>query len=140
MNIPMWTKIFHLFFVIAWMATVFALPRILSGLAEGGHEPAVRDRLIPLGLRVYRLGHHLFGFAFVFGLLLWLYFGIGGPWLHVKLVLVALLLVHFTLCGRWLKKVAAGGSLPPAGMLRWFQHLPSLLLLGVIWLVLAKPF
>jgi len=140
MNFYLWTKILHLFFVITWMATVFCLPPILLGLTEAGDEAAVRDRFIPLGRKIYRLGHNLFGLAFGFGLVLWLYFGIGGPWLHVKLVLVTLLLVHFTLSGRWLKSVAAGRALPSVRVLRWFNRVPALLLLAVIWLVLAKPF
>lgn len=45
----------------------------------------------------------------------------------------------FTLSGRWLKRVADGRALPSAGVLRWFNHVPSLLLLAVIWLMLAKP-
>ena len=40
-----WVKTFHLVFVVAWMATVFYLPRILVNLAEAGAEPAVRARL-----------------------------------------------------------------------------------------------
>lgn len=42
MQIYFWTKTAHLVFVIAWMATVFYLPRILVNLAEAGDEPAVR--------------------------------------------------------------------------------------------------
>ena len=40
-----WIKSFHVVFVIAWMATVFYLPRILVNLAEAGEEPAVKARL-----------------------------------------------------------------------------------------------
>ena len=39
----LWTKLFHVLFVMAWMATVFYLPRILVNLAEAGAETAVRD-------------------------------------------------------------------------------------------------
>ena len=35
----LWTKTFHLLFVIAWMATVFYLPRILVNLAETRGQP-----------------------------------------------------------------------------------------------------
>ena len=34
-SLYLWVKTFHLVFVIAWMATVFYLPRILVNLAEG---------------------------------------------------------------------------------------------------------
>jgi len=34
--IYVWTKTLHLLFVIAWMAAVFYLPRILVNVAEAG--------------------------------------------------------------------------------------------------------
>lgn len=140
MDVYLWAKLLHVFFVITWMATVYSLPRMLLTLAEAGNEGALRDRVVRSGKRVYVLGHNLFGGAFCFGLVLWLYVGIGGPWLHAKLVLVVLLLVHFTIGGRWLKRYAAGRSLPSARVLWWFNQVPSILLLAILWLVLAKPF
>lgn len=135
-----WTKTFHLVFVIAWMATVFYLPRILVNLAEAGDVPAVRDRLVLMGRRLYRFGHVVFGIAFAFGLVLWLHFGMAGGWLHAKLGLVAVLLAYFVVCGRWLKGVDKGRALPSAKALRWLNELPVLLLVAIVYLVLAKPF
>jgi protoporphyrinogen IX oxidase len=134
------TKTAHLVFVIAWMATVFYLPRILVNLAEAEGEPAVRARLALMGRRLYRFGHAMFGLALLFGLALWLHFGITGAWLHAKLALVALLLGYFIVAGRWLKGVDAGRGLPSAKALRWFNELPVLLLAAIVYLVLAKPF
>lgn len=136
----LWTKLFHLVFVIAWMACVFYLPRILVNLAEAGPEPAVRDRLALMGRRLYRFGHTMFGLAFLLGLTLWLHFGIAGGWLHAKLTAVLLLLVYFVVAGRWLKRAAAGGPLPGATALRWFNEIPLLLLIAILWLVYFKPF
>lgn len=140
MQAYLWTKTAHLVFVIAWMSCVFYLPRILVNLSEAGEVPAVRTRLQLMGRRLYRFGHVMFGLAFVPGLVLWLYFGIAGGWLHAKLALVALLLAHYTVAGRWLKGHAAGRALPSARALRWFNEVPVLLLVAVIYLVLAKPF
>ena len=134
------TKTFHLVFVIAWMSTVFYLPRILVNIAEAGESGEVRARLVLMGRRLYRFGHMMFGIAFLFGLALWLYFHVAGGWLHAKLVLVALMLAHFTVAGRWLKGLDKGRGLPSAKALRWFNELPVLLLLAIVWLVLAKPF
>ena len=64
-------KSLHLLFVIAWMATVFYLPRILVNLAETANEPAVQARLRLMGRRLYKFGHNMFGIAFLFGLTLW---------------------------------------------------------------------
>ena len=139
MQAYLWTKTAHLVFVIAWMAAVFYLPRILVNLAEAGDEPAVRARLVLMGRRLYRFGHTMFGLAFLLGLALWLHFGIAGSWLHLKLVFVALLLAHYGVAGRWLKGVDKGRALPAAKTLRWFNELPVVLLVSVVYLVLAKP-
>jgi putative membrane protein len=140
MQAYLWTKTAHLVFVIAFMACVFYLPRILVNLAEAGDEPAVRARLLLMGRRLYRFGHTMFGIAFVLGLVLWLHFDIVGGWLHAKLAFVALLLAHFIVAGRWLKAVDKGRALPSATTLRWFNELPVVLLVVIVYLVLAKPF
>jgi putative membrane protein len=100
----------------------------------------VRARLVLMGRRLYRFGHMMFGFAVVLGLVLWLHFGIAGPWLHAKLALVVLMLAHNTIAGRWLKGFDAGRALPSSKALRWFNEAPVLLLVGIVYLVLAKPF
>ena len=136
----LWTKTFHLVFVMAWMATVFYLPRILVNLAEAGAHDEVRARLLTMGQRLYRFGHHMFGVAFVLGLVLWLYFGIDGGWLHAKLALVLAMLVHYIVSGRMLKNAARGQPMKSATFYRWFNEAPLLLLVGIVFLVLAKPF
>ena len=140
MNAYFWTKTAHVVFVMAWMGGVFYLPRILINLAEAGDEPAVRARLVLMGRRLYRFGHIMFGLAALLGLTLWLHFGIAGEWLHAKLTLVVLMLGHYIVSGRWLKGVDKGRALPSSRTLRWFNELPVLLLIGVVYLVLAKPF
>lgn len=134
-----WTKTAHLVFVIAWMATVFYLPRILVNIAEVGDVPAVRERLVLMGRRLYRFGHVMFALSLVFGMALWMHFRISGGWLHVKLLLVALMLAYFIMCGRWLKGIDKGRALPSAKALRWINELPVFALIAVVYLVIAKP-
>ncbi|QOY63403.1 CopD family protein [Lysobacter sp. H21R4] len=150
MNAYLWTKTFHLVFVIAWMAAVFYLPRILVNLAEAGEEPAVRARLGLMGQRLYRFGHAMFGLSLVLGIVLWLGYRFlpdfptmvasGSGWLHAKLLLVAMLLAYYIFSGRWLKGMLAGRPLPSSRALRWFNEIPVLVLVAIVWLVLAKPF
>src|SRR5918993_2580093 len=100
----LWTKSLHLLFVIAWMATVFYLPRILVNLAEAGNDAAVRDRLGLMGKRLYSFGHSMFGIAVLLGALLWQghrlmpqwwpNLAAGQGWIHAKLGLVALMLAY----------------------------------------------
>ena len=146
----LWIKTFHLVFVIAWMAAVFYLPRILVNLAEAGDEPAVRARLMLMGRRLYGFGNAMFGLSVILGLVLWLGYRVfpdfptmvaaGTGWIHVKLALLAVLLAYYIVSGRWLKGLDAGRALPSSRALRWFNQIPLLLLIAIIWLVLAKPF
>ena len=139
-SLYVWVKTFHLVFVIAWMATVFYLPRILVNLAETREQPEVQARLLQMGRKLYRFGHAMFGVATVLGLVLWFYFGMSGGWLHAKLLLVALLLAYFIVTGRWLKGVEKGRALTSSFKLRLFNEAPLVLLIAVVYLVLAKPF
>ena len=146
----LWTKTFHLVFVIAWMAAVFYLPRILVNLAETREQPEVQARLQLMGRKLYRFGHSIFGVAVVLGLVLWFGYRFlpdfqtmvapGTGWMHAKLSLVVLLLAHFIVSGRWLKGMAKGKGLPSSFKLRLFNEAPVFLLVGVVYLVLAKPF
>lgn len=147
-----WVKTFHIVFVVAWMAAVFYLPRILVNIVEAAGQAAqVGERLQLMGRRLYRFGHVMFGLAFVLGLVLWLGYRVlpdfptmvapgAAGWLHAKLGLVVLLLAYFIFTGRWLKGVAKGRALPSSRTLRWFNELPLLLFVAIVYLVLAKPF
>ena len=50
------------------------------------------------------------------------------------------MLAHFIVAGRWLKGVEKGRALLSSKALRWFNELPVLLLLGIVILVVVKPF
>lgn len=145
-----WTKILHLLFVISWMATVFYLPRILVNIAEAWGQPAVMARLLLMGKRLYRFGHIMLGFVFIFGLLLWFgrvidpalwpHITAGQGWMHAKFLLVLLMLVHFIVAGRMVKAIERGVAPKSATWLRVFNEIPVLLLLPILWLVIGKPF
>lgn len=135
-----WTKTLHILFVIAWMAAVFYLPRILVNLAEAGEHPAVRERLLLMGRRLYGFGHMMFGIMLLLGLALWLHFKLSGGWLHAKLTLVALLFAYYLVTGRYLKRAAVGAALPSPVFFRWYNELALLLAIPTIYLVVAKPF
>ena len=146
-----WVKTFHIVFVVAWMATVFYLPRILVNLAETAGQPAVTERLQLMGLRLYRFGHSMFGLAFLLGLVLWLGYKVipdfptmvapgGAGWLHAKLTLVILLTGYHPMCGAQRKRFASGNNTRSHVYYRWFNEVPVLFLLGIVILVVVKPF
>ena len=146
-----WVKTLHIVMMTAWMAAVFYLPRILVNQAEAAGQTEVQARLGLMGKRLYRFGHVMFGLAFILGLVLWLGYHLipdfptmvvsgAAGWLHAKLGLVAALLAYYIVTGRLVKRAAAGGALPSSRSLRWFNELPLIAFIAVVYLVLAKPF
>ena len=61
-------------------------------------------------------------------------------WLHAKLALVFVLLAYFVYCGRCVKAAGRGAAIGSSKRWRLWNELPILLLFGIIFLVLAKPF
>ena len=139
----LWIKALHIFFVIAWMAGVFYLPRIFVNLAQET-ETVTRERLLGMARRLYRFTTVLAIPAIALGLYLYLVIGIGkGPgngWMHAKLALVVLVIGYHHACGSLLKKFENGQNKRSHTWFRWFNEVPVLLLLAIVILVVVKPF
>jgi putative membrane protein len=129
----------HLLFVMAWVAAVFYLPRLMINFAESPGQADVQARLLLMAKRLYKFGHLMFGLALLCGIALIHYSGFG-PWLHAKLLLVAILFAYYILSYKRLQATQTGKALPSAFALRVINELPVLLLFIIIFLVIAKPF
>ena len=140
----LWIKTLHIVFVIGWFAGLFYLPRIFVNLVEET-DTAARERLLLMGQRLLRFMTVLAVLAVVCGIGLWLGFGIGlhGPgngWLHAKLFLVILVLGYHHASRRLLQRFARGEARHSARWYRWYNEVPVVLLLGIVALVVVKPF
>ena len=87
----LWFKTFHILFVMAWMAGVFYLPRILVHYVEGKAAAEDTRRLVTMAEKLLKFSTIMAALAITLGLLLWLYYGVTGGWMHAKLFLVGLL-------------------------------------------------
>ena len=138
-----WVKTLHIIFVTSWFAGLFYLPRIFVNLAQD-NNPAVQDRLILMAQKLYRFMTILMIPALVFGLILWLYYGVGkGPgsaWMHAKLLLIIFLIGYHHMCGAIIKKFRVGNNKKSHVWYRWFNEVPVLLLTIIVVLVVIKPF
>ena len=138
-----WVKTLHIVFVTSWFAGLFYLPRIFVNLAQD-NNPAVQDRLILMAQKLYRFMTILMIPALVFGLILWLYYGVGkGPgsaWMHAKLLLIIFLIGYHHMCGAMIKKFRVGNNKKSHVWYRWFNEIPVLLLTIIVVLVVIKPF
>ena len=141
MNLYIGVKVLHVFFVVGWFAGLFYLPRIFVNLAMVPGEGAERARLLLMADKLARFTRLLSAFAVTLGLILWLYFGIGRgeAWMHAKLALVLALLVFQFLCARQLRRLH-GGSTHGHVWFRWFNEVPTVLLLAILFLVIGRPF
>lgn len=139
----LWVKSFHIVFIASWFAGLFYLPRILVNLAmvPPGSE-AERTRLLLMARKLYRFSTMLAVPALGFGLWLWLGYGIGrgGGWMHAKLALVLVVVGYHHACGVLLRRFEANTNRRSHRWYRWFNELPVLLLLGIVILVVVKPF
>ncbi len=135
----LWVKTFHLLFVISWFAGLFYLPRILVNLAMEDNDTSYA-RLLLMARKLYRFMTILAVPALLFGLWLWLGYGISGGWLHAKLVLVVLLIGYHHACGSLLKKFEQKRNTRSHVWFRWFNEIPVLVLFATLILVVLKPF
>ncbi len=134
-------KTLHLWMVISWFAGLFYLPRILVNLAMVDPDSRQeRARLLLMSRKLYRFMGPLMVLALVFGLWLWLGYGIGGRWMHAKLALVVALLGYHHMCGAMIKRFERGENRRSHVWYRWFNEAPVLILVAVVLLVVLKPF
>ena len=135
----LWIKALHIIFVTSWFAGLFYLPRLFVNHAMVG-DGAAAERLKLMERKLYRFMTPLAVLALVFGLCLWLGYGISGGWMHAKLVLVAALIAYHLYCGKLMRDFEQGHNTHSHIWYRWFNEFPVLVLVAVVILVVVKPF
>lgn len=136
----LWVKAFHIIFVVTWFAGLFYLPRLfvyhaMTEDAAGRERFEIMERKLYYGIMAP--GAVL---TIVFGLWLWLGYGIGGGWLHAKLVLVVALIAYHLWCGKLIKDFKQHRNTRSHVWYRWFNEVPAVILLVVVILAVVKPF
>lgn len=135
----LWVKSLHIVFVTSWFAGLFYLPRLFVNHATVT-DPATSERLKLMERKLYRFMTPLAVLALMFGLWLWLGYGIGGGWMHAKLALVAVLIGYHLYCGKLLNDFKHDRNRHGHLWYRWFNEIPVLILFAVVPLAVIKPF
>ena len=133
-------KALHIVFMVTWFAGLFYLPRLfvyhaMAADREGIERFKVMERKLYFGIMTP--GAVLTG---IFGVWLWLGWGVGGGWLHAKLALVALLAGYHLWCGKLLDDFRRDRNRHTHVWYRWFNEAPVVLLLAIVLLAVLKPF
>ena len=140
----LWIKAAHVIAVIAWMAGLLYLPRLFVYHAGTAPGTDTSETFKVMERRLYRaIMHPALAATLVTAALLLATPGAvdwSQGWLHAKLALVAALLLMHGLIGRWLADFAADRNRRPARFYRIANEIPTLLLIGIVLLVVVKPF
>jgi protoporphyrinogen IX oxidase len=141
-----WTKSFHIVAMVAWMAGLFYLPRIFvyhAERAETGSEGSetfkvMEAKLLRLIMNPAMIATYAFGIALVLtpGVIAWT----ADGWIYVKLALVGLLTWFHHWCALRRKEFAADRNNRSGRHYRMMNEVPTLALVGIVVLVVVKPF
>jgi putative membrane protein len=137
-----WLKALHIISVIAWMAGMLYLPRLFvyHAAAKPGGElsetlKVMERRLLRAIVNPAMLATWGFGIALAATQGLW-----GAPWLHAKLLLVLLLSGLHGLLARWRRDFEQDANRRSQRFYRLANEVPTILLIGIVLLVVLKPF
>ena len=139
----LWIKALHIIAVICWFAGIFYLPRLFvyHAMAE---DDISKERFILMERKLLRgimnpaaIASLTFGF-----ILMWMNWSSyqGQGWLHAKLSLVLLLIIYHIMCRKLWMDFSQGKNRHGHVYYRWFNEFPVLLLVGIVILVVLRPF
>lgn len=139
--LALWLKAFHIIGVVAWFAGLFYLPRLFVYHAQAT-EPPIRERFKVMERRLMVMTHIGGALALGFGIatLAAEPYYLAAGWLHVKLALVALLVIDHGMLVKLTRDFARDRCRWSPRGLRWFNEIPGVLLLAIVILAVVKPF
>ena len=137
----LWLKAFHIVFVVTWFAGLFYLPRLFV------YHTTTTDTL---SLDRFNVMERRLFVMMTLGAVLAIIFGISmlmanpgylqQPWMHAKLTLIAILIGYHLWCYQLLQQFLQNRNTHSQRWYRWFNEVPSLLLIAIVILVVVKPF
>lgn len=140
----LWLKALHLIFMVTWFAGLFYLPRLfvyhaMSKDAVSIERFKIMERKLYFGIMTPGMI-----LTFIFGIWMlhnyaWELYGNSG-WLHVKLGLLAFLVIYHIICGQWLIAFKHDRNRHSHVYYRWMNEVPVLFLFGIVILAVVKPF
>ena len=146
MNTYLLFKSIHLIAVIAWVAGLLYLPRILvyhrEAVANNKSEDLVSTfKVMERRLFIYIMNPAMIT-SWILGALLIQTIGIdnfGSLWLQLKLLFVVILTIYHFFLFQCLRKFAKNNNSFSPKFYRIINEIPTVLLIGIILIVVFKP-
>ncbi|MBO90108.1 MAG: TIGR00701 family protein [Rickettsiales bacterium] len=137
-----WVLALHIISIIAWMAGLLYLPRLFVY-----HVDAVVGSELSETLKIMerRLFHAIMMPAMIASWFFGLWIAVKTDaylevWFHIKLALVVFLSASHLMMGKWRKDFALDQNIRSARFYRFANEVPTLLMVGIVILVIVKPF
>jgi putative membrane protein len=138
----LWVKALHVIAVIAWLAGLLYLPRLLvyHSAAVPGSDQSETFKLMEQRL-LRTIMNPAMMVSWVIGLwLAWEGFGFAGGWLHLKLAAVIVLTGFHVYLARAVQAFASEQGRRDPRFWRLLNEVPTVLMIGIVILVVVKPF
>ena len=136
----LWFKALHILSAFFWVAGLMYLPRLFVYHTETTADDEIgRARFVVMETRLYwRIMMPAMLSTLLFGILLLPHY--RGGWVALKLLLVLMLVIFHVYCG-WITHRFRGGYLSHSSrFFRIFNEIPALLIIGIVLLVVLKPY
>lgn len=139
----LWLKAFHVFFMIAWMAGIFYLPRLFVYHAQTD-EQVVKDQFKVMERRLWLFITPFALLTLILGIALIYVYGsawlAASGWLHAKLVIIVLFYIYHMYLWHLVKVFARDENTRSPRFFRFLNEVPVLALLAIVILAILKPF
>jgi len=139
----LWTKAFHIIFMVTWFSGLFYLPRLYVYHANA-RDTVSRKRFQVMEKKLYYM---IMTPGAVLTLLsgAWIIHYSPGAylhmhWLHLKLSLVFFLVLYHLYLGKLLKAFHREQNHHTHVFYRWINEVPALFLTAIVILAVVKPF
>ena len=143
MNIYLTYKALHLVAVISWMAGLLYLPRIFVYHTENQLDKNISNVFKTMERKLYfYIMTPAMIISWIFGVLLMGSIGfdqLSTYWLKAKLILVILLTLYHFYLGNFLHKFKMDLNTKSSKFFRFFNEVPTILLILIIFIVVFKP-
>ena len=139
-----WILAFHVMSFVSWMAMLFYQPRLYVYHSENAdNEGFVKV----VKIQEYKLIKYIgtpamWATILSGGAMLWLNTGLfhSGGWLHAKILFVILLIAYHISLEVHRKKLIDNPKYRPGKFYRFYNEVPTLLMIGIVIFVVVKPF
>ncbi len=137
-----WIKSLHVLAIISWMAGLLYLPRLFVYHAENKQAEAMGAQFSVMERRLYRyIMNPAMMAAWLTGLYLaWAAGFHRAGWFAVKFALVVALTCAHVYLGRRARAFEAGADDKSSKFYRVLNEVPTLLMIGIVVMVIGKPF